>query len=84
MKSWNVTRLNIPVMHSLKLCMEKTGMTESGSQGPGLVRKQIIKTLIWRRIINNVVLPSAISISVILTIIRSESRSTKIRQDKKD
>ena len=46
MKSWNVTRLNIPVTHLLESCMEKTGTTESWSQGPGLVRKQMIKTMI--------------------------------------
>ena len=64
--------------------MEKTGMTESWSQGPGIVRKYIIKTIIRRRIINNVLLISEISISVSLTIIRNEERLTKKRQDKQE
>ena len=64
--------------------MEKTGMTESWSQGPGLIRKYMIKKIIRRRIINNVVLISEISISVSLTIIINESRSTKKSQDKQE
>ena len=43
MKSWNVTRLNIPVTHLLRLWMEKTGMIGSWSQDPGLVSKHITK-----------------------------------------
>ena len=37
MKSWNVTRLNVPVTHLLKSWMEKTVKNGSWSQYPGLV-----------------------------------------------
>ena len=72
MKSWNMTRMNIPVMHLLKSWTEKTGINVFWSQGPGLVSKQMSKTIILRRIINNVVLPSVRRIAVIWTRIRSE------------
>ena len=37
MMSTPVTRLNIPVAHSLKSWMGKTGMSKSWAQDPGLV-----------------------------------------------
>ena len=46
MKSWNVTGMNITITHSLESCMNKTLITESWSQGPELVRKKTIKTII--------------------------------------
>ena len=41
MKPFNLTRLNNPVTHSQKSCMDITGMTGSWSQGPGFVSKQM-------------------------------------------
>ena len=54
-------------------------MTGSWSQSTGLEIKQTIKKLIPTRIINNIVLPSRMRISVICTSISSEQILTKRR-----
>ena len=59
-------------------------MTGSWSQRPGLEIKKTIKKLIQRRIINHIVLPSTMSISVICKIISGEQIFTKRRQYKQD
>ena len=64
--------------------MDETGMTGYWPQGQGLVSKQMNKIIMWRRIINNVVLPSGSRISIIWIIIISESMVTEKRQDKQD
>ena len=82
-----MTRLNIPVMHLLKLQMGKTGMIGSWSQYPGLVSKHITKIdkiIIRRSIMNNLVLPNGMGIDISRTIIISELRVTEERQNKKE
>ena len=67
MMSSNVTRLNIPVPHSLRSWIEKTEIIVSWSQDPGLVINQITKIdkiISLRQIITNVVLSSVWGISV--------------------
>ena len=64
--------------------MDETGMTGYWPQGQGLVSKQMNKIIMWRRIINNVVLPIGSRISVIWIIIIGESMVTEKRQDKQD
>ena len=45
MKLWNVITLDIIGTHSLKLLMDKTGITGSWSQDPVLVIKQTNKII---------------------------------------
>ena len=77
MKLWNVITLDIIGTHSLKLLMDKTGITGSWSQDPGLIIEQMNMIIMLRRILNDLFLNIGRRIAIIWIRINIESRVTK-------
>ena len=77
MKLWNVITLDIIGTHSLKLLMDKTGITGSWSQDPGLIIEQMNMIIMLRRILNDLFLTIGRRIAIIWIRINIESRVTK-------
>ena len=74
MKLWNVITLDIIGTHSLKLLMDKTGITGSWSQDPGLIIEQMNMIIMLRRILNDLFLNIGRRIAIIWIRINIESR----------